>query len=213
MAKDCCSAKEEALNQLRVRQAKVLKIVLLLNALMFFIEFAAGILARSTALLADSLDMFGDAMVYGFSLYVLNKSLKWRASAALLKGLLMVAFAAGVLAEALCKITHNLSPEGLTMGLIGGLALVVNLICLVLLTRHKEDDINMKSTWICSRNDIIANTSVIAASGLVLLTNSHLPDLLIGTAIALLFARSALLIIFEAKDEFAAANNREQKSR
>src|SRR5688572_24289249 len=110
MGKDCCGAKAEALVQLRTRQGRVLKIVLGLNAVMFLVEFISGLMAHSTALLADSLDMFGDAVVYGFSLYVLNKSFRWRSSAALLKGVIMLLFGLGVLAEAAYKITSDFVP-------------------------------------------------------------------------------------------------------
>ncbi|WP_141731711.1 cation transporter [Oligoflexus tunisiensis] len=198
MGKDCCGAKEDALVQLRARQSKILKIVLLINSVMFFIEFGSGIIAQSTALLADSLDMFGDAVVYAFSLYVLYKSERWRASAALMKGLIMLAFGLGVFGEAIYKAMGNVMPDAPTIGVVGTLALAANVVCLILLLKHKEDDINMKSTWICSRNDIIANSGVLIAAGAVAFTQSKWPDIAVGVIIAGIFLKSSFHLISEA---------------
>lgn len=198
MGKDCCGAKEAALVQLRRKQAKVLTIVLFLNAAMFLVEFGAGLFAHSTALLADSLDMFGDAVVYAFSLYVLTKSIRWRASAGLLKGIIMLAFGVGVLVEAFHKAIADSMPDAPTIGAIGVLALSVNALCLFLLWKHRDDDINMKSTWICSRNDIIANCGVLIAALGVALTQSKWFDIGVGLIIAALFLRSSLQVISEA---------------
>jgi cation diffusion facilitator family transporter len=199
MGKDCCGAKEEALIQLRARQSKILKIVLVINLVMFFIEFGSGIIAQSTALLADSLDMFGDAVVYAFSLFVLYKSERWRASAALMKGLIMLAFGVGVFGEAIYKALGNVTPDAPTIGAIGALALAANVACLMLLLKHKEDDINMKSTWICSRNDIIANTGVLIAAVAVAFSQSKWPDIAVGLIIAGIFLKSSFQVISEAR--------------
>lgn len=197
MGKDCCGAKAEALVQLRKRQGKVLKIVFALNAAMFFVEFGSGWFAKSTSLLADSLDMFGDAVVYAFSLFVLNKSMRWRASAGLLKGLVMLVFGIGVLGDAIRKIFTDSLPHAPTIGGIAFLALFVNSLCLYLLWTHREDDINMKSTWICSRNDIVANCGVLIAAAGVAWTQSRWFDIAIGSAIAAIFLRSSLQVIQE----------------
>jgi cation diffusion facilitator family transporter len=192
----CCDNEVE-IARLRGRQAVVLKVVLALNAAMFVIEVFAGILAGSTALLADSLDMLGDALVYGLSLYVIAKNEQWRAIAVLTKGLIMAAFGLGVLSDAIYKGFHPFVPVAATMGVIGLLALAANTACLVLLWRHRQDDLNMRSTWLCSRNDVIANFSVLLAAVGVWSLNSMWPDLLIGSMIAILFLHSAFSVIKE----------------
>lgn len=197
MGKNCCEGKADALIRLREKQARVLKIVLALNLIMFFLEFSFGILADSTALLADSLDMLGDAAVYAFSLYVLAKSLRWRAGSSLMKGFIMLGFGLAVLGEAAYKSFSTLVPDAPTIGLVGLLALSVNGVCLWLLWSHKEDDINMRSTWICSRNDIIANCGVLLAAAATAFTQSKWFDIGIGVVIASLFLKSSLSVIQE----------------
>lgn len=194
----CCSGKKsEELALLRGKQATVLKIVMGINFTMFFIEFGSGFFSRSTALMADSLDMLGDAIVYGFSLYVLHKSEKLRAIAALIKGILILVFGLTVLGEATHKLFHDIVPAAQTMGVIGVLALGANSICLFLLHKHRNDDINLRSTWICSRNDIISNVGVLVAAILVDFTETKWPDIIFGFVIALLFLRSAWPILTE----------------
>lgn len=193
----CCNDKSCELESLRTNQARVLKWVLLINAGMFIVEYSIGWLAHSTALLADSLDMLGDALVYGFSLYVLHRSAKWLTISALLKGLIMLAFGLFVLVEAGYKIIHPILPTAQLIGSIGVLALVANLLCLKLLWSHKSDDINMRSVWLCSRNDVIANSGVILAAIAVWLLDSRWPDIIIGLAIATLFLRSAWSVLSE----------------
>lgn len=196
--KSCCEEKAAELEKLRARQLGMLKIVFAINAVMFFVEVIAGILARSSALTADSLDMFGDATVYAFSIYVIAKSALWKARAARFKAGIMVVFGLAVFIEASMKLAVGTVPEPKTMGVVGLLALTANLICLMMLYRHRQDDINMKSTWICSRNDIIANSSVLLASAAVFQTRSNLPDIAVGIVIAGLFLWSALGIFKEA---------------
>lgn len=197
MGQSCCENKSSELAKLREKQQSVLKIVLLINALMFVIEFVSGVIAKSSALKADSLDMLGDAIVYGFSLYVLYRSARWKAKAALFKGVVIVGFASFVLIDTSFKVISSGMPVAETIGWIGGLALLANATCLLLLLRHRNDDINMRSTFICSRNDIISNTSVLIAAFLVQLLSSKWPDILIGYAIAILFFRSAWPILRE----------------
>jgi cation diffusion facilitator family transporter len=198
MGASCCEAKSDELKILRLRQAKILKAVLAINAVMFFVEFTSGIHAKSTSLLGDSLDMFGDATVYAFSLFVLDRGPRARASAALLKGLIMLAFALFVLAEAVRKCFTEVLPVAETIGIIGTLALAANGICLWLLWRHRSDDINMRSTWLCSRNDIVANVGVIMASGGVWVTVTKWPYVIVGSVIAALFLSSAVSVLREA---------------
>ena len=191
MGDRCCQAKAAELSKLKQQQAKVLWIVLLINAVMFAIELVAGIRANSLSLTGDSLDMLGDALVYASSLYVINRSVKAQAGAAFLKGTIMFLFAIGVFARATYQFFAGTSPEASIMGFIGVVALLANLLCLLLLMRHRQDNLNMSSVWLCSRNDIIANTTVLAAAALVALTDSLLPDLAVGLLLTFVFAKSA----------------------
>ena len=205
MGKSCCEAKAAELKVMREKQGAVLKWVLGINAIMFFVEFGFGWMSRSSALMADSLDMFGDAAVYGFSLFALHRGAVWRARAGLSKGVIMAVFGFIVLGQTTYRFITASVPVAETMGAIGALALIANLICLVMLYRHRADDINMRSTWLCSRNDIIANVGVLGASALVGLTQSGRPDLLVGLAIAVLFLKSAYEVIMEARLELRPA--------
>lgn len=203
----CCEAKSEELAALRSRQGRVLAAVLVINAAMFCIEFGAGFLAGSTALLGDSLDMLGDSLVYGFSLYVLHRSLVWRARAALVKGLVMLAFGLGILLEAGLRLRAGFTPSAPVMAGIGALALAANASCFLLLWRHRADDLNLRSTWLCSRNDLVANSAVLVAAGLVAELQSVWPDLLVGVGIALLFLRTALAVLRESGAELVRAHD------
>jgi Co/Zn/Cd efflux system component len=141
---------------------------------MFATEFSAGLVAGSTALLADSLDMLADAIIYAIGLFALGRAAHWRARAALTSGMFQLALGAGIAIEAIVKIFAHGLPDVATMGLFGVLALVANTICFVLLTRFRDGDINLRATWICSRNDMIGNVGVLIAAGLVLWLESGL---------------------------------------
>jgi cation diffusion facilitator family transporter len=193
--KSCCEDKSCEIAALRDSHGRVLKAVLIINAVMFIVEGWAGIAAHSTSLLADALDMFGDALVYGFSLFVLARSERWQTRAALTKGVFMLVFGLGVLAEAIYKVLHPIMPGVEVMGLIGGLALVANLVCFFLLYRHRNDNLNMSSTWLCSRNDLLANIGVLLAAAGSYLFTSRWPDILIGCLIASLFLSSAVNVL------------------
>lgn len=201
----CCQSKTEELTVLRSRQRWVLVTVLSVNAVMFCIEFIAGWLAGSTALLADSLDMLGDTLVYGFSLFVLWRDAVWRARAALVKGVIMLLFGVGVLVDAVVRLQVGVPPLAPVMALIGSVALLANALCFALLWRHRTDDINFRSTWLCSRNDLVANSAVLAAAALVGWSGSLWPDLLVGVVIAGLFLRTAQGVLNEAVSELADA--------
>ena len=188
---DCCQQKACELVKLRKSQGKVLWSVLVINAVMFVVELGAGIRANSLSLTGDSLDMLGDALVYGSSLYVLNRGRKAQAKSAFFKGSIMFLSAVAVFARASYELLIGAAPEVKLMSLVGFIALLANLICLRLLTRHRNDNLNMSSVWLCSRNDIIANISVLGAAGLVALTGSFLPDLVVGLLLTFLFAKSA----------------------
>ncbi len=205
MSDDCCQKKASELASMTKRQSKVLWTVLGVNAVMFFIEFLSGIRSDSLALTGDSLDMLGDAIAYGSSLYVINRGRKSQAKSAFLKGLIMFLSAVAVFSRAVYQAFLHTAPELQVMGIIGFMALCANLFCLFLLTRHRNDNINMSSIWLCSRNDIIANTSVLAAAGLVLITGKSWPDLAVGLLLTFVFARSAGSVLSQSWRELAKA--------
>ena len=201
MAQHCCQNKAKELQQLKKRQSKVLWIILVINGVMFFVEFGGGIKAASLSLAGDSLDMLGDALVYGCSLYVINKGKKAQVRSAMLKGGIMYISAIAVFARATYQLFAQTVPTVQLMSEIGILALVANLICFLLLIRHRNDNINMSSVWLCSRNDIIANTSVLLTAGIVLLTGSFLPDFILGLLLTVVFAQSAGKVLTQARQE------------
>jgi Co/Zn/Cd efflux system component len=189
--KDCC----EVTTDYTARQRSVLRVVLWINIVMFLAEATAGFLTHSTALLADSVDMLGDAIVYGFSLYVVARGAVWQARAALLKGLIMASFGIGVVVQVVLKILSGVLPSAEVMGSIGVLAIVANGVCLALLWRRRTDDINMRSAWVCSLNDVGGNAAVLVASAAVALTGSGWPDIVVGLLIAATFGASAASVI------------------
>jgi Co/Zn/Cd efflux system component len=193
--RECCEVRAD----IPERQRRVLQVVLSINVVMFLIEFLSGVLAHSTALLADSVDMLGDAIVYGFSLYVLSRGAVWQARAALLKGLIMAGFGVGVLAEVGAKLVRGTVPTAEVMGGIGLLALLANTVCLLLLWRHRADDINMRSVWVCSLNDVAGNAGVLLASAGVMATRSAWPDIAVGLLIAAMFTVSAVTVLGRAR--------------
>ena len=204
---DCCNDKACEIEALRNRQSSTLKKVLGINAAMFIVELTVGLIGGSVSLVADSLDMLGDALVYGFSIYVVARGTRMKANAALFKGGIMAVFGLFVLGQAAYKIVFPQVPAFEAIGAIGLLALAANGICFVLLWRHRADDINMSSVWLCSRNDIIANVSVLFAAAGVWLTDSGWPDILVGVALAALFLRSALFVLRGAITELRAVNS------
>src|SRR5688572_6946921 len=148
MADQCCASKSQELERLarQADQRRVLVAVLAINAAMFVIEFGAGIVAGSTALMADAADMLGDALVYGVSLYALARSDRWKAGAALLKGLVILTLGVGVAINVIVKLQSGVPPSSTLMLAFGALALAANLVCLRLLWRFRAQDVNMSST-------------------------------------------------------------------
>lgn len=203
----CCNDKTDALVSLRVRQGRMLYLVLAINAVMFVVEFGAGWLAQSTALLGDSLDMLGDASVYAVTLYALTASDRTRAGIALFKGLAMAVLGLAVLIEAARKAVVGATPDVDMMTLVGGAALLANALCFALLFRHRADDLNMRSVWLCSRNDLTGNLSVLLAAGAVYATGKVWPDIAIGGAMALLFLHSARQVLMEARAEWRRSSS------
>lgn len=194
MTKDCCGCENKQLDTLAKKQAKVLWIVLIINALFFVTEFFSGLIAKSVSLTGDSLDMLGDALTYGITLYVIGKSQSSKIKASQFKATLMMITAVCVLARAVMTFVNQKTPTYEVMGLVSLLALGANLLCLWILSKHKNDDINFSSVWLCSRNDIITNTSVIVASLLVYFTNSYWPDVIVGLCITYIVGQSSVQI-------------------
>jgi Co/Zn/Cd efflux system component len=204
MSHDCCHDKGHELERMAHHKdiRRVLVIVLMLNAMMFVLEFGAGLFARSASLMADSVDMLGDALVFGISLYALNRSLRWRAGSALIKGGFILLMGVGVLAQIAVKAIWGVAPVPGIMLTFGGMALIANLSCLALLWPYRGHDVNLASTFQCARNDTIANIGVLAAAALVSLTASAWPDVLVAAAIASMFLRSSLRVIAEAWPQY-----------
>ncbi|MGO4502893.1 MULTISPECIES: cation transporter [unclassified Dyella] len=183
-------------------QRRILWLVLAINVAIFVGEFGAGFLADSTALQGDSLDSLGDALVYGLSLIVLGRSLRARAGAALVKGCVQLAFAAAVLAQVVHKLIAGAEPLPAVMAIAAGVALVANATCLLLLTRFRSDDINMRSVWLCSRNDVIGNTGVLLTTAVIAWTGWAWLDLVFGALLALLFVRTGMDVLASAWPQF-----------
>jgi len=176
---------------------KVLFLVLFINLGMFFVEVVNGFISHSNALLADSLDMLGDAFVYGISIAVLFKHPSVRAKASLVKGITMLLLGLFVVGGSIFKIINPIIPVAETITIIGSLALLVNAVSFVLLLKHKAKDLNVRSAWICSRNDVVANIGVIIAGLLVARFNSMWPDVVVGLIIAFIVIQSSFQIIKE----------------
>lgn len=183
------------------RQRGTLKIVLGINAVMFIVIAGAALYGGSTALLADSLDNFGDALTYGLSLYAVARGKNTKAKVALFKGLLILMAALVVAAQIVYKLVVPAVPIFEVMGVFSIIGLAANSVCLFLLWRHRNEDINMNSVWECSRNDIASNLSVFIAAGAVWLTGSGWPDIVVAGGLVLLLFRSAFRVISSAKAE------------
>ena len=199
---DCCEDKSCAIEALRTRQSRTLKIVLWINAVMFLVVLTAGLRAHSTALLSDSLDNLGDALTYALSLYVVSRSARDKARVALFKGGLILAAALLVFAQVVYRLHAPITPMFETMGYFSLLALVANGTCLMLLWKHREEDVNMSSVWECSRNDIATNLAVLVAAGGVWLAQTGWPDLLVGFGLSILLMRSAMRVLHAAWREY-----------
>ena len=203
MVDDCCQNKGKDLENIKKQHSNILWIVLFINLIMFVIEIVSGFRARSLALTGDSLDMLGDALVYGSSIFVIYKSQHAQARVSLLKGFIMLGFAFIVLLRGLYKLDNWSIPLHQTMSSIGIIALVANLFCLLLLTKYRKDNLNMSSVWLCSRNDIIANSSVLIAALITGIYPSPLPDILVGFLLTFIFTKSSLKVIRKSRKELS----------
>lgn len=187
MSKSCCETPGgDTATHNDPRWRRVLWIALVANAAMFLVEIVAGVAADSRALQADALDFFGDAANFAISLGVGGMALAWRARAALLKAASMLVFGLWVLGYAIYGVVAGAEPHAPTMGLIGALALLVNVAVALLLFRYRIGDANMRSAWICSRNDAIGNLAVLVAALGVFGTGRAWPDLLVAAIMAVL---------------------------
>jgi cation diffusion facilitator family transporter len=198
---DCCENKSCAVEAMKVNQSKTLKMVLAINIFLFVVVFTSGLIAKSTGLMSESLDDLGDAITYALSLFVIYKSNQAKARVALFKGLLILIGALFVLSQVIQHIIDHTTPIFEIMSAVGVIALLGNLTCLYLLTKHKDQDINMSSVWECSRNDIANNVAVIIASIIVWFTHTGWADILVGLALSIFLLRSSYKVITSALKE------------
>ena len=205
MSEKCCSVISSSTDNPRLK--RILWFVFILNFGMFFLELTLGYLYKSTALMADSLDMLSDAFVYGVSILVLMRCGHVKAKVSLIKGVVMTVMALYVAYELFSRTLNPTEPDGQIIASIGILALVVNAICFWLLSKYKEGDINLRSAWICSRNDMLANLGVIAAGLLVLYSGNQWPDFVIGAVIAALVLISSFRVMTDSMKELKQPNN------
>ncbi|WP_341711769.1 cation transporter [Erythrobacter sp.] len=204
MAKSCCQTPEpDTATHNDPRWRCVLWIALIANAVMFVVEMMAGVAADSRSLQADALDFFGDAANYAISLGVAGMALAWRAKAALVKAATMLAFGVWVIGYAIYGLVAGSDPEPQTMGVVGTLALATNVIVALMLFRFREGDSNMRSVWICSRNDAIGNVAVLGAALGVFGTGDAWPDLLVASIMAGLALWGSAEVFRHARRELA----------
>jgi cation diffusion facilitator family transporter len=204
MSDACCHHVHPPAHQ-SPRYRRILWIALFVNGAMFGVEVVGGLSAGSVALLADAVDFFGDAANYGLSLAVLGMALTWRARAAALKALTMGAFGLFVLARAAWSASQGIVPEPATMGAIGALALLANVAVAAMLYAWRDGDANMRSVWLCSRNDAIGSVAVMAAALGVLGTGSAWPDLIVAAVMGTLALAAAKSVLRQAKAELRLA--------
>lgn len=180
---------------------RVLVAVIIINALMFLVEMPMGFVGQSQALKADALDFLGDTLTYTISLLVIGKAASLRAKVALLKGLSLAAMGIWVLGSTIYSVFYTAEPAALIMGSVGMAALIANLISVLLLMRYKDGDANVRSVWLCSRNDAIGNVMVMLAASGVWASGTGWPDLIVATLMATLFITGAVAIIKQARAE------------
>ncbi|TEW51765.1 cation transporter [Psychromonas algicola] len=196
----CCNNKAD-FTGLSPAYKRILLIVIAINAVMFLVEMFAGVKANSQALQADALDFLGDTLTYGISLWAIGKSLQLRSRVALLKGFSLLLMAIWILSSTLYKFWFIQTPDATMMGSIAILAFIANVISVLLLVKYKDGDANIRSVWLCSRNDAIGNLVVLIAASGVWVTDSGLPDLIVAAFLASLFLSSAKQIIQQANAE------------
>lgn len=207
MSKHCCGKAE--FTGLDPAYKRILLLIIFINAVMFGVEMIAGWLAQSQALQADALDFIGDTLSYGISLWAIGKEARVRSNAALFKGISLLLMSVWVFGSTGYRVYALNNPEAFTMGAISIAAFIANLTCVLLLLRYKDGDANVRSVWLCSRNDAIGNLVVLVAASGVWATSSAWPDLVVAGIMAGLFLSSAWQITRQAlseKDEIAHQN-------
>ncbi|RZT97624.1 cation transporter [Rivibacter subsaxonicus] len=204
MSSDCCDHDHGPVARRDAAFRRALWIALALNAAMFALEIGAGLAAGSVSLLADAIDFFGDSVSYALSLAVLGFAMVWRSRVALLKGLTMTAFGLFVLGRAAWSATAGVVPEPMTMGLVGVVALAVNVGVALLLYAYRGGDANMRSVWVCSRNDALGNLAVMLAALGVFGTGTAWPDLLVAAVMGMLALFGGSQVIRQALAELRA---------
>jgi Co/Zn/Cd efflux system component len=202
---DCCNNTADSLVE---KQRGTLITVLVINAVMFVVILAAAQFAKSSALFADSLDNLGDALTYGISLAVIASSSATKAKVALFKGSLILLAALLVLSQIIYRLINPGTPIFELMGAFSLVALIANSICLALLWRHRNQDINMSSVWECSRNDIATNLAVFITAGAVWLFGSGWPDIVVATCLVILLLKSSARVIRDALAELRTGQPR-----
>jgi Co/Zn/Cd efflux system component len=202
MADDCCDRCADSVAA-DPRQRRTLAVVLAINVAGFAMEAIAGVAASSTALQADALDFLGDAGNYALSLMVLGMALKWRSRAALLKGVVMGLFGFWVMGAALWNLAQGTLPSAPVMGAVGFVALGLNAVSLALLTGFRRGDANLRSVWICTRNDVLGNLAVLAAALGVFGTGAGWPDAIVAAIMAALALWGSARVIRLARRELA----------
>lgn len=203
MSDHCCGSSCTSNSAPTPRYRRALWIALVVNAAMFFVEIIGSAQSSSTSLLADAIDFFGDAANYGVSLLVLSLGVIWRSRAALLKGVTMGAFGLFVLGKTVWSVSSGTLPEPVTMGMIGLLALMANLGVAVLLYAFRDGDANMRSVWLCTRNDAIGNVLVMIAAAGVFGTNSGWPDWIVAATMGALALSASISVIRRARAEIS----------
>ncbi|GEA11034.1 cation transporter [Alteromonas sp. KUL49] len=186
-------------------QKRVLFWLLGINAFMFVIELGVGLIADSTALIADSMDMLADAIVYGIALYAIGKSIIHKANAAKVSGYFQLALGLLILIDIVRRGIYGSEPVSVLIIMMGGLALIANVICLLIIRNHRSDEVHMRASWIFSANDVIANLGVICAGILVMITDTRWPDIAVGSIVACVVLRGARLILTDANNEIREA--------
>lgn len=208
MSESCCG-KAIDVGALQARQRRVLSVVLVVNLLTFLMMVGAAWYSRSSSLLSGALDNLGDALTYALSLAVVGASLAAKARVALLKGVLILAAAVAVAVQIGWRLTHPAVPLFEAMGVAALLNLGANAYCLYLLSPFRHGDINLASAWECSRNDVWEGVAVLAAAASVGLFGAAWPDLVIASALLVMFLRSAVRVLRSAWRELQAARSQQ----
>jgi Co/Zn/Cd efflux system component len=208
MSASCCAHQAPDPHRGNPAYRRVLWLVLVINGAMFVVEIGAGLVAGSASLQADALDFLGDAGSYVISLAVLNMALRYRAIAALTKGLAMGGFGLWVIGIVVWHAVMGTVPEPITMGVVGFAALAANAACFGLLYAYRDGDANMQSVWICSRNDVLGNLAVLLAALGVFGTGTGWPDLIVAVIMATLALQGAWLVARQARGELRSPEAR-----